>query len=26
VMECQRGLEDALFKLIERHLSRMRRS
>jgi hypothetical protein len=25
-MECQRGLEDALFKLIERHLSRMRRS
>src|SRR5215203_7481225 len=22
VMECQRGLEDALFKLIERHLSR----
>src|SRR5215207_6727970 len=25
-MNCQRGLEDGLFKLIERHLTRMRRS
>jgi hypothetical protein len=25
-MRCQRGLEDELFKLIERHLARMRRS
>jgi hypothetical protein len=25
-MECQRGLEDALFKLIERHLALMHRS
>jgi hypothetical protein len=25
-MNCQRSLEDGLFKLIERHLTRMRRS
>jgi hypothetical protein len=25
-MKCQRSLEDGLFKLIERHLTRMRRS